>query len=66
MIHDLKHYPATKDSGVPWLGAVPEHWEVRRLGQVGRLSKGNGGSKEDEATTKLRSEGWLTVANELK
>ena len=20
-----------KDSGVPWLGAVPEHWEVRRL-----------------------------------
>ena len=29
---DLKPYPAMKDSGVPWLGAVPEHWEVRRLG----------------------------------
>ena len=24
-------YPAYKDSGVEWLGKVPEHWEVRRL-----------------------------------
>jgi len=31
MINGLKPYPAMKDSGVPWLGAVPEHWEVRRL-----------------------------------
>ncbi|NGZ11030.1 MAG: type I restriction endonuclease subunit S [Nitrospira sp. LK70] len=28
MIADLKPYPAYKDSGVPWLGEVPEHWEV--------------------------------------
>ena len=26
-----KPYPACKDSGVPWLGKVPEHWEVRKL-----------------------------------
>lgn len=31
MIQDLKPYPAYKDSGVPWLGAVPEGWEVRKL-----------------------------------
>lgn len=31
MIHDLKPYPAYKNSGVPWLGQVPTHWEVRRL-----------------------------------
>ncbi len=30
MIADLKPYPAMKDSGVPWLGEVPEHWEVQR------------------------------------
>ncbi|WAR44724.1 restriction endonuclease subunit S [Methylomonas rapida] len=24
-------YPQYKDSGVAWLGEVPEHWEVRRL-----------------------------------
>jgi type I restriction enzyme S subunit len=28
---DLRPYPAYKDSGVPWLGDVPEHWEVGRL-----------------------------------
>ena len=26
----LQSYPAYKDSGVEWLGDVPEHWEVRR------------------------------------
>ena len=31
MIADLKPYPAMKDSGVPWLGKVPEHWSVERL-----------------------------------
>ena len=24
-------YPAYKDSGVEWLGTVPEHWRVDRL-----------------------------------
>src|SRR5437870_8024239 len=28
MIADLKPYPAMKNSGVPWLGEVPEHSEV--------------------------------------
>jgi type I restriction enzyme S subunit len=28
MIDGLKPYPAYKDSGVPWLGEVPEHWQV--------------------------------------
>lgn len=28
MIADLKPYPAYKDSGVEWLGQVPEYWEV--------------------------------------
>jgi type I restriction enzyme S subunit len=30
MIPDLKPYPAYKDSGVEWLGDVPEHWVVKR------------------------------------
>ena len=34
MIADLKPYPAMKDSGVEWLGDVPEHWEVRKLRSV--------------------------------
>lgn len=31
MIPHLQPYPAYKDSGVAWLGDVPEHWEVHRL-----------------------------------
>ena len=45
---NIESYPVYKDSGVPWLEKVPEHWEVRALAQLGRLSKGRGGNKEDE------------------
>jgi type I restriction enzyme, S subunit len=31
MIADLKPYPEYKESGLPWLGRVPGHWNVRRL-----------------------------------
>ncbi len=31
MIAGPRPYPAMKDSGVSWLGEVPEHWEVCRL-----------------------------------
>ena len=34
MIADLKPYPVMKDSGVEWLGEVPESWEVRRNGRL--------------------------------
>ncbi len=30
MIRDLKPYPAYKDSGLLWLGEVPEHWDILR------------------------------------
>ena len=32
MIENLKPYPEYKDSGLPWLGEVPAHWEIRRNG----------------------------------
>ena len=38
MIAPLKPYPKTKGSGVTWIGEIPEHWEVRRLGGLGRFS----------------------------
>ena len=31
MTHVFKPYPAYRDSGSPWLGEVPTHWELRRL-----------------------------------
>lgn len=34
----LKPYSSYKDSGVKWLGDVPEHWQVRRLKHLARLN----------------------------
>ncbi|MFO1177651.1 MAG: restriction endonuclease subunit S [Ottowia sp.] len=33
-------YPAYKDSGVAWLGEVPEHWRVVRLKDVAKVING--------------------------
>ena len=41
-------YPSYRHSGVEWLGEVPEHWEVRRLGSLGVFFKGSGGTKDDK------------------
>lgn len=44
MIDGLKPYLAYKDSGVPWLEEVPEHWEMERakwlFRKVDRLVRG--------------------------
>ena len=36
----LKPYEQMKDSGVEWLGEVPEHWDVRRLGNSASVLNG--------------------------
>ena len=36
-----KPYPAYKDSGVKWIGEVPEHWEVKRLRHVASFKNSN-------------------------
>jgi len=36
VIRDLNRYPAYRDSGVAWLGEVPEHWQVQRIKTVFR------------------------------
>lgn len=34
MIDGLKPYADCRDSGLPWLGKIPAHWEVRRNGRL--------------------------------
>ncbi len=38
MIADLKPYPAYRESGLPWMGKVPGHWDVVRIKTVLRES----------------------------
>lgn len=41
-----KSYPKYRDSGVVWLGKIPEHWEPRRL--MYSLCRNDGGAWGDE------------------
>ena len=41
MISSLNPYPTYKIPGLHWSGKIPEHWEVRRLKTVCRLSYGS-------------------------
>lgn len=47
MIADLEPYPEYNESGLPLLGKVPRHWDVRPIRNMGRLIKGVGGTKVD-------------------
>ena len=51
----IEAYPAYRPSGVPWLGDVPAHWEVRRLRTVAemRVSNVDKHSREDEFPVRL-------------
>lgn len=36
-----KPYPTYKDSGVEWLGEVPEHWDIRKLKYISMIRLSN-------------------------
>ena len=64
-LHNLKRYPAYKDSGVPWLGEVPAHWEVRRLTNcIASLESGAREQSEDGAAGGIPSLGGEHVGFE--
>ena len=48
MIQGLKPYRAMKDFGVPWLGAMPEHWKISRVKHVAQVNP-----NKSEAATRL-------------
>lgn len=50
MTDGLRPYPATKETGNLWVREVPTHWDVKRMGEVGRFAKGAGGTKDDEVS----------------
>jgi type I restriction enzyme S subunit len=47
MIADLKPYPEYKESGLPWVGAIPSHWAIRpAFGVFSPNNESNRGMKE--------------------
>ena len=56
-------YPAYKDSGVEWLGEVPEHWERRRLKTLLRAIDRRS-STGDETLLSLRRDHGVVIYSE--
>ena len=36
----MNRYATYKDSGIPWLGEVPEHWEIKHSNQIFKIHNG--------------------------
>ena len=61
--HALKPYPDYKDSGVQWLGKVPDHWRLPRLGALLReRGEMNGDRQVSEVLSLLRERGVIPYA----
>ncbi len=60
-------YPEYRDSGVEWLGEVPEHWKVSKFGYISIVVRG--GSPRPAGDPKLFNgdySPWVTVAEITK
>lgn len=57
-----KSYPAYKDSGVEWLGRVPEHWQVKRLKFIATVQTGVAKGKDNVGKDTIEVP-YLRVAN---
>jgi Restriction endonuclease S subunits len=44
----MQAYDKYKDSGIEWLGEIPEHWEVKKLKHFGYIYPGLSGKKGDD------------------
>ena len=55
MIADLKPYPEYKESGLPWIGEIPAHWDTRRLRHASdmRVSNVDKHTKSTETPVRL-------------
>ena len=63
MITNLRPYTATRDSGVPWIGAVPKHWQIRRLGSLlQERGETNSDGREERVLSVLRGRGVIPYA----
>lgn len=45
----MRKYEKYKDSNVPWIGEIPEHWDLKRMRFVARLYNGNSLNDTDKS-----------------
>lgn len=59
----LPRYPKYKDSGVEWLGQVPEHWAVMPIRKAARLESGHTPSRNHPEYWENCTVPWFSLAD---
>ena len=59
-MEEMKRYDSYKDSGIEWIGEIPEHWEISRMKFYLNYQKGKN-PKEFMFTESEDSEVYLTM-----
>jgi type I restriction enzyme S subunit len=57
-----RSYERYKDSGVEWLGEIPEHWEVKKLKHILKFTTG-GTPSSHESGLYDGNEPWVTISD---
>ena len=66
-----KKYPSYKDSGVEWLGEIPEHWGTQKMKYLGKMFAGLTDKKGDDFAKEISEDKmpfipFTNVCNNLK
>lgn len=56
-------YPTYKESGVEWLGLVPQHWELVQLRNLARIEGGSTPSEDEVLSHPEEGHAWATPAD---
>ena len=57
----IKRYDKYKDSGIEWIGEIPESWSVKRLKVLANIQTGNTPPKENSSEEYYAEQGFLWV-----
>ena len=60
-----KRYYKYKDSGIAWIGEIPEHWEIRKLKNIFLLSTGTTPKEYDKISEGDNLINWYTPSDIL-
>jgi type I restriction enzyme S subunit len=70
-MNKLEKYSSYKDSGVEWLGEIPEHWESQKMKYLGKMFAGLTDKKGDDFAKEISEDKmpfipFTNVCNNLK
>lgn len=52
-----------KDSGIPWIGEIPENWVIRPVKELYRIKTGFTPNSKDESLYDINGATWVTIAD---